>query len=177
MNGLNRAHARIAAALTVFGLALLVQGSLLAFADPPRSDTLQINNTNTVTSLCAFPLTLHEEGALRTTLFFDQNGQVVRVNNNFQGVQSTLTNPANGRSLHYVTAGRDGFTLGRDGDVTVVTAGVRGLVTVPGQGALTGEAGNVTIRLNTDGTMQISRSGYFQDDNFEVACAYLQGTP
>jgi hypothetical protein len=60
MNGLQRTPARIAVVLMVFGLSVLVQGALLAFADQPFSNTLQINDTNTVNSLCGFPLTAHD---------------------------------------------------------------------------------------------------------------------
>jgi hypothetical protein len=177
MNGLQRTHLRIVVVLAVLGISILAQGSLLAFADPPRTNTLQINDTNTVTGVCAFPLTEHDQGALRTSLFFDRNGQVNRVTENWQDVQSTLTNPANGRSLSYRMAGHDGFTVGRDGSFTIVTQGVRGIITVPGSGAISGEAGNITITLAPDGTVDVQRSGFLRDGDFTIACNYLQATP
>jgi len=175
MDRFNRAHRRIAAALAVFGAALLLQGSLLAFANPPQSDTVQINDTATDSATCGFPLVFHDEGALRTSLFFDRNGQVVRFTENWQGVQSTITNPDNGRSLSYHTAGRDDFTTSRDGDFTVYQQGNRGVLTVPGHGALTGSAGNTTIRMAPDGTVTVTHSGFLRDGDFGVACDYLQG--
>jgi hypothetical protein len=177
MNSLRRNYARIAVVLTVFGLAALLQGALLAFADRPLTNTLQINDTNTVTSLCDFPLTVHEEGALRTALYTDQNGQVVRITENWQDVESTLTNPDNGRSLSYRMAGRDGFTVDRDGDISIFTQGVRGLLTVPGSGAISGQAGRVMISLDPGGTIDVQRSGFLEDGDFTPACNYLQDTP
>ena len=174
MNGLKRAHTRIGAALAVFGLAVLVQGSLLAFANPPQSNTVQINDTFTDSSMCGFPLVFHDEGAFRTSLFFDQNGVVVRFTENWQGVLSTITNPSNGRSLSYHTAGRDDFTTTRDGDFVVYQQGNRGLLTVPGYGALTGSAGNTTVRMAPDGTVTVTHSGFLQNGDFDVACDYLQ---
>jgi hypothetical protein len=177
MNGLQRTHARIAVVVAVVGLSILAQGSLLAFADQPHTDTLQINDTNTVDSLCSFPLTQHDQGALRTSLYFDHDGQVNRITENWQDVESTLTNPANGRSLSYRMAGHSGFTVDRDGGFTIFTQGVRGIITVPGSGAITGEAGNVTITLDPGGTFNVRRSGFLRDGDFTIACDYLQDTP
>jgi hypothetical protein len=177
MNGLQRTHVRIAVVLAVVGLSILAQGSLLAFADQPRTDTLQINDTNTVDSLCSFSLIQHDQGALRTSVFFDQDGQVTRITQNWQDVESTLTNPANGRSLSYRMAGHSGFTFDTDGSMNIFTQGVRALITVPGSGAITGEAGNITITLGPGGTFDVQRSGFLRDGDFSTVCDYLQDTP
>jgi hypothetical protein len=175
MDGLNKTRARIAVVVAVFGLALLMQGSLLALADQPMTDTLHLNETNAVYSVCDFPLVMHEEGAMRTSVYFNQNGQVSRVGENWQGVHSTLTNPANGRSLSYHTAGHGGFTIEQDGGLTVYTKGLQGIMTVPGYGAISGQAGNVTIRIQ-NGTFEVHRSGFLEEGDFSLACSYLEGT-
>ncbi len=177
MDGLKRTRIKAALVMALLGVALLAQGLRPASADQPRMDTLEINETNTVTSLCDFPLVTHEEGTLRTFVFFDQDGQVVRIAENWEGVQTTLTNPANGLSLDYLTAGRDGFTVEQNGDITFFRQGVRGIITVPGSGAVTGEAGEVTISLASDGTLEIHRSGFLREGDFGPVCSYLQGTP
>src|SRR5437762_9362009 len=130
MDASNSTRRKIALILTLFSLALLVQGTLVAFADQPRSDTLDINDTNTVESLCGFPVIVHEEGTLRTTVFFDQDGQVTRITEHWQGVQTSITNPDNGQSLTYHIAGQEGFTVDHNGDMTFFTKGLRGIITV-----------------------------------------------
>jgi hypothetical protein len=168
---------KLALAIAVLAAATLLNGSLRASADEPRMDTLQLNQTNTVESLCDFPLVAHEEGTLKTFLFFDQDGQVVRIAENWQDVATTLTNPANGTSLTYRIAGRDDFSVERDGDVNVFTQGLRGIITVPGSGAISGEAGELTLSLASDGTLEVRRSGFLREGDLALACSYLQGTP
>lgn len=175
MDGLRRKTAK-AIALTLFALALVGQGSSPALADQPLTDTLQIDNTYTADSLCSFPVVVHEEGALRSSLFFGRDGQVNRITENWQGVRSSLTNPQNGRSISYRTAGRDGFTIENDGGLTVFRQGVRGIITIPGLGAISGEAGNVTIRI-TQGGLDVRRSGFLRESDYTPVCSYLQGAP
>ena len=174
MKSLQRPHVRVAVVFVVFGVLVILQGALLAFADRPLMSTLQINDTYTDSGMCGFLLTVHEQGALRTALYADRSGQVVRVSENWQNVQSTITNPSSGKSLTFRRAGRDAFTVNQDGGFTVYSQGVDGLLTVPGYGAITGQAGNITISVATDGTIQVQQSGFLRDGDFTPACDYLQ---
>jgi hypothetical protein len=175
MDTLKRTRIRTSAVLMVFCLALLIQGTLVASADQPRSDSFDLDETSTGDSLCGFPVVMHEEGTLRTTLFFDQDGQISRITDNWEGVQASITNPENGRSLSYHIAGHDGFTVDRDGDMTFFTKGLRGILTVPGYGAISGEAGNIAISISPTGEIELHRSGFLREGDFSVACDYLQG--
>jgi hypothetical protein len=163
--------------MALLGLSLLLIGHRVAFAEQPLSTTLEINETDSVVSMCDFPLEVHQEGSLRTTLFFDeQSGEVTRITENWQDVSSTLTNPDNGLSVTYRNAGRDGFTFESDGSIKVYTQGVRGLITVPGSGAVFGETGNTTARVTEDGQTEITVSGFHWDGDASIVCDYLRGT-
>jgi hypothetical protein len=177
MKSFSTIRSAVALMMALLGLSLLLTGGRAAFAQQPLSTTLEINETDSVVSMCDFPLEVHQEGSLRTTLFFDeQTGQVTRITENWQDVSSTLTNPANGLSVTYRNAGHDGFTFEQDGTVKVYTQGVRGLITVPGSGAVFGEAGNVTARVDADGQPEITVSGFHWDGDASAVCDYLRGT-
>src|SRR5690348_1453760 len=99
MKSFSTIRSAVALMIALLGLSLLLTGRA-AFAEQPLSTTLEINETDSVVSMCDFPLEVHQEGSLRTTLFFDeQSGEVTRITENWQDVSSTLTNPANGLSV------------------------------------------------------------------------------
>jgi hypothetical protein len=175
MDGSTRTRSRIALVTALSALLVVVQGILPAFADQPLMSRLDIDETETVVSMCDSPLVEHMEGTLKTSLYFNHGGQVTRITENWQDVRTTITNPANGRSVTSRNAGRDGFTFERDGGIKIYSQGVRGLITVPGRGAVFGEAGNTTVRVFPDGTVEMHTSGFQWDGDFSAVCYYLEG--
>lgn len=73
-----------------------------ALAATPNTAVVQVNDTFINDFDCAFPLVEQVQGAYRDTLFFDQNGSLVRefLSPQFQGaLRVTWTNPVTGKSL------------------------------------------------------------------------------
>ena len=81
-------------------LSIATVGS--AFADTPSTVIMQVDDTFINDFDCSFPLFEQVKGAYRDTLFFDQNGILVReyLSPQFQGaLRVTWTNPVTGKSL------------------------------------------------------------------------------
>ena len=68
----------------------------------PEATIISIDSTFTNDFDCSIPLVEHVQGSVRDTLYFDQNGVLVReyISPQFQGSLTVRwTNPENGRSL------------------------------------------------------------------------------
>ena len=175
MDGSTRTRTRIALVMALSALLMVLQGILPAFADQPMMSRLDIDETQTTVSMCDAPLVLHQQGTLKTSLYFNHDREITRITENWQDVRTTMTNPDTGRSVTSRNAGRDGFTFERDGGIKIYTQGVRGLITVPGRGAVFGEAGNTTVLVFPDGTVEMRTSGFSWDGDFSAVCDYLEG--
>jgi len=127
--------------LVLAGLVASVAGAPAAAAMPPERFTVESDDQFTDTESCGFPFDVRFVGSIDVTLFFDNDGNLIRV----QGVGSdvaTATNPANGKTA----TGVDHWL-----EVENVESGesaVLGLflhLNFPGAGIVLIEAGNITF--------------------------------
>lgn len=118
-----------------------VAGASVAGAVPPERFTEEFDDQFTDTESCDFPIDLRFVGSIDFTLFFDRDGNLVRV----QGIGSdvgTATNPANGKTAtgvdHWLQVERI-----ESGEFAVL--GLFFHLNFPGAGIVLIDAGNVTF--------------------------------
>jgi hypothetical protein len=122
-------------------VGLLVGVAPSAGAVAPERFTDEFVDQFTDTESCGFPIDLRFEGSIDFTVFFDRDGNVVRV----QGVGSdvgTATNPANGKTVTGVDHWLEVETV-ESGDFAVL--GLFFHLNFPGAGIVLIDAGNVTF--------------------------------
>ncbi|HEY3311755.1 MAG TPA: hypothetical protein VGK00_08965 [Anaerolineales bacterium] len=109
-----------------------------ALADTPQATIVPVDVTFTNSFDCAFPLVESVRGALIDTLFFDQNGILVRefLSPQFQGALNvTWTNPVTGRTLTSHQASPLTIYYNPDGSFkSLSNEGLTFMVVVPGAG-------------------------------------------
>jgi hypothetical protein len=115
-------------------------------------------------SLCGFPIELAFEGRFTLFLFFDREGNLVRVQLIATDV-ATATNPANGQSVsgHEVLTGHVDLLEGTESD-----AGVPIHFNVPGGNALL-DAGRVFV--DSTGELRLSGNFEFSEGDLAAFCA------
>lgn len=129
-----------ASVLVLAGLVASMAAAPAAAAMPPERSTVPTDVHFTDTEVCGFPIDVSFVGSIAITSFFDNDGNLIRV----QGVGSdvaTVTNPANGKTA----AGVDHFL--RVEDVESGESAVLGLflhLNFPGAGIVMIDAGNIT---------------------------------
>ena len=128
---------------------------------------------------CTFPLIEQVTGAYRDTLYFDQNGVLVReyISPQFQGSLTVRwTNPENGRSLESHQASSLMIYYNLDGSFQKgMNQGLTFMVTVPGAGRpLLTDVGRIVIERGKGITFE---SGPHEELNGETTafCDYLAG--
>ena len=127
----------IAAAAT-----LLLVGSVLAM--PPARTVDQVDITFPLPEfLCGFPLVQHVSGTFRQTVFFDADGQPVRILDSASNHRITITNPATGVSMSGISAVTVHVTLHEDGSETVALTGLLGHLKDPDGGFIREEIGSI----------------------------------
>ena len=126
---------------------------------------------------CAFPLVEQVTGTVRDTLYFDQNGMVVReyISPQFQGALTvTWSNPATGKSLFSHEASSLMIYYNPDGSFKkLMNPGLTFMVTVPSAGQpLLADVGRIVIERGQGITFE---AGMHQELNGDTAafCAYL----
>lgn len=126
---------------------------------------------------CAFPLVEQVTGAIRDTLYFDQNGILIReyISPQFQGALTvTWTNPVNGKSLSSHEASSLIIYYNPDGSFQkLMNQGLTFMVTVPGAGApVLADVGRIVIERGRGITIE---AGIHQELNgkTEAFCSYF----
>jgi len=126
---------------------------------------------------CAFPLVEQVTGTIRDTLYFDQNGIVVReyISPQFQGALSvTWTNPITGKSLDSYEASSIIVYYNPDGSFKkLMNQGLTFMVTVPRAGQpILADVGRIVIERGKGITFE---AGSHEELNGETAafCEYL----
>ena len=153
-----------------------VQASSI-IGSPPVTTVIPVDATFMNDFDCAFPLVEQVNGAIRDTLFFDQNGSVVReyVSPQFQGALTvTWINPATGKSLSSHEASSLIIYYNPDGSFKkLMNQGLTFMVTVPGEGQpILADVGRIVIERGKGITFE---AGVHQELNGDTAafCAYL----
>ena len=143
-----------------------------AAAMPPV--TSEIDGGVWVEDVCGFPITHTDTGTAKITVFFDQEGDPVRViGTNTSHFTETFTNEANGRTLvsnspvvQIVDFARNTFT-----EVGLVVG-----LHVPGDGLILLGVGKLVFDLSS-GTVVYERGPHWPiEGNFAAYCAYFGGT-
>jgi len=167
---------------------------LVTFSPIMTSSTAQASSMNETTPLatvvtvdvtfindfdCTFPLIEQVTGAYRDTLYFDQNGVLVReyISPQFQGdLRVRWTNPENGMSLDSHQASSLMIYYNPDGSFQkLMNQGLTFMVTVPGVGRpLLADVGRIVIERGKGITFE---SGPHEELNGETTafCDYLAG--
>jgi hypothetical protein len=119
-----------------------------ASAAPPQQTVFAINDTFTVSGICAFPIVETGQGTARIIDFTDQSGNVVREIDLTPGFRVSFS--ANGITLRTVSPSLGHVTFNADGTATLTVTGLSGHISVPGKGTVALSAGRVVLLL-TDG--------------------------
>jgi hypothetical protein len=93
-------------------------------------------------SLCSFPVTVSVTANIDDALFFDANGDLVRVLETVNRVSFSYS--ANGNTLNATGTGGIELLFHADGSVTANTFGINLLLTIPGTGTVFLDAGRAT---------------------------------
>jgi hypothetical protein len=134
-----------ASALAALATVLLPSA---ASASPPQQTVFPINDTFTVSGICAFPITETGQGTARIIDFTDQSGNVVREIDLTPRFMVSFS--ANGITLTTVSPSVGHVTFNADGTATLTVTGLSGHISVPGEGTVALSAGRVVLLL-TDG--------------------------
>jgi hypothetical protein len=134
-----------ASALAALATVLLPSA---ASASPPQQTVFPINDTFTVSGICAFPIVETGQGTARIIDFTDQSGNVVREIDLTPGFKVSFS--ANGITLTTVSPSVGHITFNADGTATLTSTGLSGHISVPGKGTVALSAGRVVLLL-TDG--------------------------
>jgi hypothetical protein len=159
----------VATALLVFVAFLAsIAGAPAAGAVPPERFTEEFEDQFTDTESCDFPIDLRFVGSIDFTLFFDREGNLVRV----QGVGSdvgTVTNPANGKTARGVDHWLEVEDV-QSGEFAVL--GLFFHLNFPGAGVVLLDAEN--IMFDAEGNV-IHLAGPHQafEEDFSALCAAL----
>jgi hypothetical protein len=119
-----------------------------ASAAPPQQTVGTINDTFTVSGICAFPIVETAQGTARIIDFTNQSGNLVREIDLTPGL--TVSFSANGITLTTVSPSLGHITFNADGTATLTVTGLSGHISVPGKGTVALSAGRVVLLL-TDG--------------------------
>ncbi len=119
-----------------------------ASASPPQQTVFPINDTFTVSGICAFPIVETAYGTARIIDFTGQSGNLVREIDLTPGL--TVSFSANGITLTTVSPSLGHITFNADGTATLTVTGLSGHISVPGKGTVALSAGRVVLLL-TDG--------------------------
>jgi hypothetical protein len=170
----------LAVALTMVFMPVLIASPARAAvisAFTPVTTIIPVDATFINDFDCAFPLVEQITGTVRDTLYFDQNGMVIRefISPQFQGaLMVTWTNPETGKSLSSYEASSLIIYYNPDGSFQkLMNQGLTFMVTVPGVGQpLLADVGRIMIER---GQGIIFEAGVHQELNGDTAafCDYL----
>ena len=147
-------------------VATAITGTAAGAAQPIRERSV-IDRTQVsprLTAECGFPVRVHQSGYRDTLLFFDRDGNLLRVIEHDASFTNTWTNLETGAS---VTSPRPLVAHTRtapDGSSTVAVTGLEFQITKPGSGAVSMTAGRRVWTFDADGNFvdEIFHAG--QDD-------------
>jgi hypothetical protein len=144
---------RLCLLMAIAGLAVLAppaSGAASHFPVPLSfSDTIPCNG---------FTVSLQVEGTLRITIVPLPDGTTLEVDA-ISGT-ATFTNTTSGKTLVSPQAGVNRIITSEDGAQTIYTAGILGLLTLPGEGPVLLNVGRIVMTIDAAGDVEvISESG------------------
>jgi hypothetical protein len=152
-----RFHRLVLAAIVAL-LAAVPVGA--AYAEPPEVQIISIDDTFPALTpsgdpICSFPVTQHEEGAIRVMSHLDRSGNPSFVME-IRKISGGFTNLATGKSLPFHDASLVRTTFAPDGSSDTAFIGLIFRVVVPGAGVILSDVGNINFDFNPDGSLDIS---------------------
>jgi hypothetical protein len=130
----------------IAGLAVVL-GSVARATPPQRLPVMHIDDTFTIPAApegpCSFQVEMHVFGDIRSTLFFDRQGNLVRaldVHPNFR-----VSFSANGKSITTVSVAPNHVTFNPDGSVVVTITGLQGHLIVGGGPPQASDVGRIVF--------------------------------
>jgi len=155
--------------LVLAGLVACVAGAPAAAAMPPERFTVEFDDQFIDTESCGFPFDVRFVGSIDVTLFFDNDGNLIRV----QGVGSdlgTATNPANGKTAtgvdHWLEVERV-----ESGEFAIL--GLFLHLNFPGAGIVLIDAGNITFDAEGNVIHLAGPHQVIDEGDFSALCAAL----
>jgi hypothetical protein len=143
----------LAGALLALATIVMAVSATSAGAAPPQRTVFSIDDTFTVTGICAFPIVEHVKGTARIIDFVNRNGDVVRELDLSPGLKVSFS--ANGTTLTTASPSHAHITFNADGTATVAITGLSGHISVPGEGTVALSAGRFVAIFSDDQPPQI----------------------
>jgi len=122
------AAAVLAAALSGLGAASA------AAASGVIHDRFSVEASSVDTSTCSFPIAQSSSANIDDALFFDANGELVRILETVNHVEINYS--AHGKTLKAIGTGGIDLRFLPDGSVSAATFGINLMMTIPGYGAV-----------------------------------------
>ena len=164
--------------ITMLMIAMVPASPVQASAPFIRVSTIDqtLSLADTFGNPCGFMIADHLYGTMREEFFFDQAGQVTRLNAIWGQLKETWS--ANGKSLNVQVSGPILFTVLSDPEFYIMSVtGTSALITVPGFGTVYGSAGKTSTlwKFGSPNTMigVVKEVGSPSIPNWEAICAYL----
>jgi hypothetical protein len=129
--------------VVAFALVALAAAPTAASSAPVAHDRFHDQFTAVDSATCAFPITVHSEADLDDALFFDADGNLVRVLETVQHARITFS--ANGKTLEALGSGGIEIVFNPDGSTTASTFGIDLKLTLPGEGAVLLDTGRAAF--------------------------------
>jgi hypothetical protein len=168
---------RLAVLVATAGVGALVVGAI-ATAGPPTHSVVPIDDVFTIPAApvgpCAFAIQGHATGTIRTTEFFDSQGNLVRAISTFPRARVTFS--ANGKSISTVTPSVEHFTFNPDGTATLTITGLSGHLITGGGPPQAADVGRIVLFFDSPTDMDpdlVFQAGQFNDGPFPQLCDVL----
>jgi hypothetical protein len=167
---------RLAVLVACTGLVVLALGAV-ARAVPPEHSVVQIDDVFTIPAgpdTCSFPIQGHASGTMRTTTFFDKEGNLIREISVFP--QARITFSANVKTISTVSPSVEHFTFNPDGSATLTITGLSGHLITGGGPPQAVDVGRVVFFFSSPTDEEpdlIFQAGQFNDGPFPQLCDVL----
>jgi hypothetical protein len=168
---------RLGVLVATAGVGALAVGAI-ATAGPPTHSVVPIDDVFTIPAAplgpCAFAIQGHATGTIKTTEFFDREGNLVRVISAFPTARITFS--ANGKSISTVTPSVEHFTFNPDGTATLTITGLSGHLITGGGPPQAADVGRIVFFFESPTDMDpdlVFQAGQFNDGPFPQLCDVL----
>jgi hypothetical protein len=167
---------KLALLVAFVGVVVLALGAV-ARAVPPEHSVVQVDDVFPIPAgpdTCSFPIQGHVSGTIRTTTFFDKEGNPTREISVFP--QFGVTFSANGKTISTVTPSVEHFTFNPDGSATLTITGLSGHLITGGGPPQAVDVGRVVFFFSSptdEDPDLIFQAGKFNDGPFPQLCDVL----
>jgi hypothetical protein len=164
------------ALLFVFTAVVVLGPGGVATAVPPEHSIEHVDEEFVIEGECSFPVVVHSEGDVRTKVFFDQAGNVIRELLVFPRFRMTFTNAETGESISTVSPSVVHATINPDGSAVVAITGLSGHLIVGGGPPSAADVGRVVFFFSGPEDEEpdlVFQAGQFNDGPFPQLCDVL----